>query len=134
MRTIEHARGHLAGGHCRHAAFRSPVMALVTATLFVSLAGCASSVYEGLYAWDDGWRKAKLVRTGARDELGGRHSTDCRFASATNHSRYAVIEYRAMSRNRRAVVPVASETTVAPGDLVYANVTRCADVTLAKRG
>jgi hypothetical protein len=41
--------------------------------------GCASSVYEGKYSWDDGWRKAKVVRVSQASELGSRHVSDCRF-------------------------------------------------------
>lgn len=108
--------------------------------LLVGLAatGCASSVYEGTYAWDDGWRKATVVRVGQASELGSRHFADCRFKldrsqfSATD--RFVVVSFTDMNRQRLGVLPVAaSGPEPIPGETVYANVRRCDKAQLVPR-
>jgi hypothetical protein len=98
------------------------------------LSGCASSVYEGKYAWDDGWREAKVLRIAAGSELGGRHTHDCRYKkSAVPSQRYAEVAVRMAGKDRRAVVPVADDTRLATGDAVYANVRECTASTIVPR-
>lgn len=101
------------------------------------LSGCASSVYEGRYAWDEGWREAKVVRLGAGSELGGRHSTDCRYSDAQRArltDRFAVLSYRHVGRERRAVVPAPLAEQLHPGERVYANIRECVASTVVRRG
>lgn len=96
--------------------------------LLVALSGCASTVYEGKYAWDQGWRQAEVVRLGAASELGGRHFSDCRYRAPQGTAlaeRYAVVSFRYMGRSRRGVVPVLPGASFASGDRVYANVREC---------
>ena len=110
----------------------SALLAGLTAT------GCASSIYEGGYAWADGWRKATVVRVGPASELGGRHSYDCRFTlkpGQFSHSdRFVVVSFADPSRQRRGVLPlVATVPNPMPGELVYANVQRCDRAPLESR-
>ncbi|MBL0422534.1 hypothetical protein JI739_19465 [Ramlibacter sp. AW1] len=106
---------------------RAPLGALLTAALAVS--GCASSVYEGKYAWHDGWRKGKVVRVAEASQLGGRHAMDCRYKMGPQElagTRFAVVAVRGAGRTTRAVVPLAAGSPEpASGDLVYANVRTC---------
>ncbi len=103
--------------------------------VLAALSGCASSVYEGKYAWEDGWREAKVVRVGPSAGLGGRHSTDCRYgqASQPQSERYVVLSYRNMSRERRAVVPAPADIDVQVGEPVYANIRSCVASTVVRR-
>lgn len=108
----------------------------VGAVILAALSGCASAVYEGRYAWDEGWREAEVIRLGAASELGGRHFSDCRYKAppgAAPADRYAVLSYRHMSRPRRAVVPVALGESLAQGEKVYVNVRDCSASTIARR-
>ncbi len=95
-----------------------------------ALSGCASSIYEGKYAWDDGWRRAAVVRVGQASELGGRHFSDCRYKmmpeQLASFNRFVVVSFPYMSRQRRGVVPLAANAAEPkPRDLVYANVRLC---------
>ncbi|MEJ7931453.1 hypothetical protein WG922_15870 [Ramlibacter sp. AN1015] len=101
---------------------RTRLAALLAAALVAT--GCASSVYEGKYAWDSGWRKGKVVRVAEASQLGGRHSMDCRYKMDRQElaaTRFVVVAVRGVSRTRRAIVPLAAGSPEpAPGDLVYA--------------
>lgn len=99
--------------------------------------GCASSVYEGKYAWVDGWRKATVVRVGPASELGGRHTYDCRFTLKPEQfspsDSFVVVSFADPSRQRRAVIRLAATAPdPMPGELVYANV-RCDKAPLESR-
>lgn len=103
-------------------------------SVLVTIAGCASSVYEGKYAWEDGWREAEVVRIAPASELGGRHTNDCRYGhSPAPAQRYAVVSFRTVSKRSRAVVPIAADSRLAAGDLVYANVRECAASAIVPR-
>ena len=100
--------------------------------------GCASSVYEGKYAWDDGWRKAKVVRVSQASELGSRHFADCRYkldrSQATPTDRFVVVSFADMNTQRLGVLPVAATgPDPIPGETVYANVRRCDKAPLVPR-
>lgn len=104
---------------------------IAAALLFAAAAsGCASSVYEGKHAWDEGWRRAVVVKVGQASELGGRHSSDCRYKltpeQVASFNRFVVVSFLEMSRQRRGVLPIAANAPEPkPGDLVYANVLLC---------
>lgn len=108
----------------------------VAGAVLAALSGCASAVYEGKYAWDEGWREAKVVRLAAASELGGRHSSDCRYRAPQGVApadRYLVVSYRDMSRTRRAVVPVAPADSFVSGQPVYVNVRECSASLIVRR-
>jgi hypothetical protein len=105
------------------------------AALLAALAatGCAFS-YEGKYDWHQGWREARVVKTGNKAALGGRHFSDCRYRAGSEpvaSGQFVVLSYEHMSRTRRRVVPLHGGEAYRPGDLVYINVTSC-DAPLAK--
>ncbi len=110
-------------------------VSVVTLMAAFSIAGCASPVYEEMYDWREGWRKARVERVGRADELGGKHYSDCR-AWATREqlasAHFAVLSYENMSRPRRRVVPLHVGEAFGPGDLVYMNLRDC-DIPLATR-
>lgn len=114
-------------------------MRLAIALLGVLAAtGCASSVYEGKYAWEDGWRKAKVVRVSQASELGSRHFSDCRFkldrSQFSPSDRFVVVSFADMNRQQLGVLPVsASGSDPMPGETVYANVRRCDKAQLVPR-
>jgi hypothetical protein len=92
-------------------------------------------VYEGKYGWHDGWRKARVVRSGTAEELGGRHFSDCRYREVgekVSTAQFVVLSYEHMSRPRRRVVPLTQGEAYFPGDLVYMNLRSC-DARLARR-
>lgn len=104
------------------------VLGMAITAAAAALSGCASAVYEGKYAWAAGWRDAKVVRLAPATELGGRHSSDCRYGTGSGEdgaALYAVLKYRDVGRERRAVVPASADSGLAPGDAVYANIRTC---------
>ena len=97
--------------------------------LALAATGCASSVYEGRYAWADGWREGKVVSVKQPREVGSRHSFDCRYKmnpQAVETSWFAIVAVWDAGRTKRAVVPVADGSTWPTAeDLVYVNVRTC---------
>lgn len=92
------------------------------------LAGCASAVYDGQYEWKEGWREARVERTGSADELGGRASRDCRYRlppDEVKSGRFAVLGFEYMARHRHRVVPLASGDEPVRGEPVLTNLRRC---------
>jgi hypothetical protein len=104
------------------------VRAAVGVAAAASLAGCASSVYEGKYDWRDGWRAAEVVRVQTAAEMERPRFYECvRKASPEQlaNTRFAVVKYRAMSRTRWRAVPLPPGSRVAAGDRVYVDVGNC---------
>ena len=104
----------------------------VALTAALAATGCAVA-YEGKYDWHQGWREARVVKTGNAAALGGRQFSDCRYRAETEPvagGRFAVLAYEHMSQMRRRVVPLHEGEAYRPGDLVYMNVKSC-DMPLA---
>lgn len=100
------------------------LMALAAATL----AGC-STVYDGGYAFDDGWRKAEVLRIAKAADIERPQFSDCRdgvSAEMLASGQFAVLTFNRMGRSRVHVAPVQVGTQWRKGDLVFANVTNCA--------
>jgi hypothetical protein len=98
------------------------------ATCAALLAGCASVVYDGKYDWKEGWREARVERTGSAEELGGRASRDCRYRlppEEVKSGRFAVLGFEYMARHRHRVVPLAPGDEPARGEPVLTNLRRC---------
>ncbi len=98
----------------------------LTGALF--LTGCASTVYEGKYAWSDGWRKAAVVAVQTVTEMERplfytcvRSATPEQLASA----RFAIVKYRQVSRTQWRAVPLQAADKVSSGDVVYVKVDDC---------
>lgn len=97
-------------------------------SMIVVLAGC-STVYEGRYDWQEGWRKAEVIDVVLASEMERPRFYEC-VRQAQPHqlasTRFAVVRYREMSRTRRRAVPLQPRTAVREGDAVYVRVTDCA--------
>lgn len=107
----------------------------IVGLLAFSLMGC-STVYEGKYDFNDGWREAKVIQIGSSDEIKRPQFSDCRKALLPNQpgvDKFVVLSYKHLTRPRMRVVPLKQSDSVRPGDLVYMNVLSC-DVPLVLRG
>ena len=94
----------------------------------LALAGCASTPYEGKYAWEEGWRKGEVVAVQTAAEMvRPRFFTCVRQASAEQlaSTKFAVVKYRQMSRSQRRAVPLQPGDTAAVGERVYINAGDC---------
>lgn len=91
------------------------------------LAGC-TTLYEGKYDFNEGWREAEVMEIAAASEIKKPQFSDCR-ESATPEQlskvQFAVLSYKRMGRNRVHVAPLKPSEALRPGDLVYVNVIRC---------
>lgn len=108
------------------------VVAVVTGVL---LGGCAATVYEGKYQFNEGWRAAKVVEVLSASEMERPRFYDCvRDSSAEQlaSTKFAVVKYRNMSRTQRRAVPLAPGQAFLAGETVYVQVGRC-DVPLVRR-
>lgn len=97
--------------------------------LAVAASGC-TTIYEGRYDFDEGWRKAEVLRFEAFEKLQKYQIPRCEAAAApppraTAGSTWAVVRYRSGRRSRMVAVPVASFGDFKVGELVYANVSDC---------
>lgn len=95
-------------------------------TVFI-LAGC-TTVYEGKYDFNDGWREAEVMEIAGASEIKKPQFSDCRESAMPEQlaaGRFAVLAYKRMGRKRVHVVPLKPGETFRPGDLVYTNVTGC---------
>lgn len=98
------------------------------AVAMLALAGCASTIYEGKYDWSEGWRKAEVVAVQTASEMERPRFHKCvRKASPEQlaTTRFAVVEYREMSRTQRRAVPLQPGETAAVGEAVYVKAGDC---------
>jgi hypothetical protein len=91
------------------------------------LPACAT-VYEGKYAWSDGWRAAEVVQVTTPAQMQRPHFHECVRKAApgtAGTSKFAVVEYRQMSRTKRRAVPLQAGQSFVPGDPVYVQADDC---------
>jgi hypothetical protein len=95
--------------------------------LCLLLHGC-STVYEGKYDFDDGWREASVVAVGAVAVPAPVDHRDCRLqsASSAHETRYVTLTYRRVRAHGKLIMPLPEGMDLKPGDVVYVNAARCA--------
>ena len=114
------------------------LLALMLASIVsLVISGCASSVYQGKYAWDDGWRQGKVTAVGTgvpfAEKVGGNCTKEGAFLP---QQRYATIRYTMGSRGSwrkvpiasneiSRTVPIASDSHWKVNDLLYINISDC---------
>lgn len=106
---------------------RYPTTAILGVCMLLGLAGCAGTGQQ-FDSFQRGWRNAEVLSVGRAEQINDSGYTDCRRgASAAENevSRYAVLAYRLGHRPHRHIVKLSTETTVLPGDMVFANVEVC---------
>ena len=92
-----------------------------------TLSGCAT-IYEGKYAFEDGWREAVIQKVGSASEIATPQFSDCRENLSPQQlaaTRFALVAYQRMGRTQRNVVPLRANDTPTAGHAVYMNVTDC---------
>lgn len=100
----------------------------------VTLSGCAT-IYEGKYAFEDGWREAVIQKIGSASEIATPQFSDCRENMTQQQlgvSQFALVSYRRMGRLQRSAVPLRKSVSPIAGQVVYVNVTDC-DARLVSR-
>lgn len=110
---------------------RSPVLLALGLAAIVS--GCAT-VYEGRYAFNDGWRKATVEEVGPAAQLQGTALSDCRrnaSAAQLQSGQFALVSYANFGHLRRRIVALPAHTRFEAGDAAYVKWRSCSgDVAL----
>lgn len=106
------------------------MMGLVRVTVLLAagtVAGCASTMYEGRLAWEDGWRKGAVTELGEGVAMTERMTEACRppATTSTTAQRYATIKYRRDRRYSWRTVAIPPDARLAIGDVVYVNAGDC---------
>lgn len=106
-------------------------------TTALGLAGCASSVYEGRYAWDDGWRQGTVAAVGIGPKFSERVAKNCaadQNGSSTSQ-RYLTVRILTfqiltgrgsrMENGEWRTVPISADARWKIDDPLYVNVSNC---------
>ena len=107
--------------------FFEPARAVWVALGMAALGGC-TTLYEGKYDIEQGWREAAVVAVGPAVTMKKSVTGDCRVSASAREiatSRFAMLSYRWMGRTLHRVVPLAFDAGIKTGDLVYVNVLSC---------
>jgi hypothetical protein len=102
-------------------------MAFHACFAILGAAGCASTD-DGLYRFSDGWREARIERILQGADIEEPSLWSCtRHTSAEERSQrsYAVVVYRGTRHKRRYLVEIERQSSMAVGDAVYANTSKC---------
>ena len=98
-------------------------------SIAAALAGCAPLVYESRYAYEQGWREAKVTDVGAGDEMLIAATTDCRLGMAAGEvvtRTFARVTYSEARNIHSMIVAVAPGDAARPGMTAYVNPGNCA--------
>ncbi|RSZ44088.1 MULTISPECIES: hypothetical protein [unclassified Variovorax] len=87
-----------------------------------AVSGCAT-VYEGQFAFNDGWRKAKVEKVGSASTLDAMSASDCRGVAPADG--FALVSYADFGHLRRRIVALPSHTRFEAGDAVYIKLRSC---------
>ncbi len=91
----------------------------------VLISGCAATVYDGRYAWRDGWRAGVVNAVGEDDAMRHRYAQRCG-AEAKQASRFARIRFVEMGKARMQTIAVPKDSALQTGDPVYVKIFDCA--------
>lgn len=91
------------------------------------MSGCANTVYEGRFSWEDGWRQGVVTAVGDGPLFAEKQAKSCKNAKlATQQSaRYVTIMYRPVTGRVWITVPAPANASLKSDDLVYVNVLDC---------
>lgn len=91
------------------------------------LSGCANTVYEGRFSWEDGWRRGVVTAVGEGTVFAEKLAKDCKNtqSSQSQSTRYATIVYRPTNLRVWLTVPIPADVSLKPDDSVYVNVLDC---------
>lgn len=101
------------------------------------LTACASTVYEGQYAWSEGWRKAEVVAVQTAAEMERPQFYACVRTATPEQlatARFAIVKYRQVPRTQWRAVPLQPADRVSSGDVVYVKVDDCTAAIAAAPG
>ncbi len=100
---------------------------LVQVALVVGCSAC-STVYEGKYARDDGWRRGTVLEVATGGEIAQAGWRDCRkglSAEALAAHQFATVEFFGSHRKSTITVPVQKGVSLEAGEHVYVDIADC---------
>lgn len=96
--------------------------------LAAALAGCAAPVYQGKYAYDDGWRIATVRDIGTGYSLISTAGRDCREElppEKVARSEFARVTFTSARVLHNDIVAVAPGKKIEVDDHAFVNMSRC---------
>ena len=99
----------------------------VVAGILVVTSGCAT-VYEGKFAFSDGWRKATVEEVASSTQLSGTAASDCREGASISQlrdNRFALVAYAESGHLRRRIVVLPLQPRIQAGNAVYIKLRSC---------
>ena len=99
------------------------IIGLVIAIAGLSLTGCANDLYEGRYAWSDGWRLGRITETGVGLDFQKGLAKNCN-ATLPADQRFAIVRLGS-GRGFWRTVPIPSDASWKENDALYINVLDC---------
>lgn len=100
---------------------------LFPALLAMTCVAC-STVYEGKYARDDGWRRGKVLEVAGGANIAQAGWRDCRkelSAAVIATRQFATVEFLGRHRSSTITVALPEAAHYQPGDQVYVNIVDC---------
>lgn len=85
------------------------------------LSGCAT-IYEGRYAFNDGWRKAQVEEVGTASTLRGAAPSDCHNRATGDRNICIAVDFDHL---RRRIVALPAHTRFEAGDAAYVKLRNC---------
>lgn len=104
---------------------KKAMLPLVAALACLTISGCSTPVYEGRYAWSEGWRVGRVTKLVPADEFFRMSGTRCRQTELRPTDQVAVIRWRQVTRAREHFAKVDPDSGTAIGDVVYFNAREC---------
>jgi hypothetical protein len=101
------------------------VLLLSAAFALLATSGCSTPVYEGRYAWSDGWRTGQMTRLIPAEEFVKTGRVACQHLALDPADHVAVIQWRQVTRVRSHLARVERGSRIAVGDRVYFTPWRC---------
>ena len=103
--------------------------------LALALAGCAGPVYEGKYAYDQGWRLGKVTDVGTGYALIAHSTRDCREElepEKVANRTFARVTFTSGRKFHADIVRIAPGSRVEVDGQAYVNMDRCEDDAYAR--
>jgi hypothetical protein len=101
------------------------VLLLAAAFALLAISGCSTPVYEGRYAWSEGWRTGQVTRIVPAEEFLKTGRIGCPHLARDPADHVAVIKWRQVNRVRWHFARVERGSSIAVGDGVYFTPWKC---------
>ncbi len=107
--------------------FKGIGVSALAAVAVLALQACAT-VYEGRYAWADGWRDVRVEEIQLGSEISDPQFWNCVRAAIPAQratDRFALVSYLQTGKRKRSMIPLAETYRPSVGQQMFANLSTC---------